>query len=80
VRESPAIALVECLIKEGCSVDRLLIRPAMDKCEQVLNSSIIYAESSYAAAKDADAVLILTDWRVRRARPGRLKTALKFPS
>jgi UDPglucose 6-dehydrogenase len=79
VRESPAIALVECLIKEGCEV--VAYDPAaMEKSRDILNSSVTFAESSYAAAHKADALLILTDWEEFAALDlERLKTALKFP-
>lgn len=79
VRESPAIALVECLIKEGCEV--VAYDPAaMEKSREILNSSVTFAESSYAAAHKADALLILTDWEEFAALDlERLKTALKFP-
>jgi UDPglucose 6-dehydrogenase len=79
VRESPAIALVECLTKEGCSV--VAYDPAaMDKSREILNGSVTFAESSYAAATDADAALILTDWEEFAALDlDRLKRALKFP-
>src|SRR5262249_32612427 len=79
VRESPAIAIVECLIKEGCDV--VAYDPAaMEKAREVLNSSATFAESSYAAAHKADALLILTDWEEFASLDlERLKTALKFP-
>jgi UDPglucose 6-dehydrogenase len=79
VRESPAIALVECLIKEGCEV--VAYDPAaMEKAREFLNSSVTYAESSYAAAHKAHALLILTDWEEFAALDlTRIKTALKFP-
>jgi UDPglucose 6-dehydrogenase len=79
VRESPAIALVECLIKEGCEV--VAYDPAaMEKSREILNSSVTFAESSYAAAHKADALLILTDWEEFAALDlERLKRALKFP-
>ncbi len=62
LRESPAIALVEALLKEGCEV--VAYDPAaMARAREVLPpAGISFAESAYEAARGADALLILTDW------------------
>ena len=63
IRESPAIDLVEMLLAEGCSITAY-DPAAMKRTEEVLPSgpNLRYASDAYAAAKDADALLILTDW------------------
>lgn len=64
IRESPAIDLVEMLLGEGCSI--VAYDPAARKrAEEELppSSQMRYASSVMEAAKDADALLILTDWR-----------------
>ena len=63
IRESPAIDLVEMLLAEGCSV--VAYDPAAmgrAQAELPVSAQMRYAESAYEAAKDADALLILTDW------------------
>jgi UDPglucose 6-dehydrogenase len=63
IRESPAIDIVEMLLAEGCSV--VAYDPAaIKRTEEVLPAgpNLSYADDAYAAAKDADALLILTDW------------------
>ena len=67
------------LIKEGCEI--VAYDPAaMEKAREFLDSSVTFAESSYAAAHKADALLILTDWEEFAALDlDRMKTALKFP-
>jgi UDPglucose 6-dehydrogenase len=63
IRESPAIDLVEMLLGEGCTV--VAYDPAaMKRTEAELPASqqMRYAMSVDEAAKDADALLILTDW------------------
>jgi UDPglucose 6-dehydrogenase len=63
IRESPAIDLVEMLLAEGCSVvayDPAAMKRATE--ELPASAQMRYAESAEAAAKDADALLILTDW------------------
>jgi UDPglucose 6-dehydrogenase len=64
IRESPAIDLVEMLLGEGCSVTAY-DPAAMERAKAELPESkqMVYATDSYAAASDADALLILTDWR-----------------
>ena len=64
IRESPAIELTRMFLAEGCTI--VAYDPAaMDRTKEVLppSANLSYAESSYAAAADADAVLVLTDWR-----------------
>jgi UDPglucose 6-dehydrogenase len=63
IRESPAIDLVEMFIAEGCTV-KAYDPAAMERTAERLPAGpkLSYAESAYAAAEDADALLILTDW------------------
>ena len=63
IRESPAIALIEMFLAEGCSI--VAYDPAaMKRTAEIMpeNDTLRYAESAYEAARDADALLILTDW------------------
>ncbi len=63
IRESPAIDLVELLLGEGCSI--CAYDPAAAKRAQVElppSKSLSYAGSALEAAKNADALLVLTDW------------------
>ena len=66
VRESPAIEIVEALIKQGCLVtafDPAAMPRALDEIHsRAGHGSIEMASDPYAAAADADAVLILTEW------------------
>jgi len=63
IRESPAIDLVEMLIAEGCFI-AAFDPAAMKRTEQELPAGpqLRYVSDAYAAADDADALLILTDW------------------
>jgi UDPglucose 6-dehydrogenase len=63
IRESPAIDVVEMLLAEGCSI--AAYDPAAIKRTQEMlpaGPNLRYVDDAYAAAKDADALLILTDW------------------
>lgn len=62
VRESPALKLVELLVKEGARV--VAFDPAaMDRARCALPyRSVEFANDPYVTMRDADALLILTDW------------------
>ena len=64
VRESPAIEVVEHLIREGCSV-RAFDPAAMERTKELIpeGPQMRYAGDPYEAAQDADALLILNDWQ-----------------
>ncbi len=64
IRDSPAIEIVEMLLREGCSIDAF-DPAAMERTAEVLppSSCMHYVEDAYAAARDKDALLILTDWQ-----------------
>jgi UDPglucose 6-dehydrogenase len=81
IRESPAIDLVEMLLGEGCCV-AAYDPAAMDRARQEIppSATMRYAEDSYDAAKDADALLILTDWKEFAGLDlRRLHSALRYP-
>ncbi len=80
IRESPAIHLIRLLQKEG-SVIVAYDPAAMDRARAVLApGEINFAASAYEAAKNADALLILTDWEEFAALDlDRLYRALRYP-
>ena len=81
IRESPAIALVEMFLEEGCSISAY-DPAALKRTEEILpaTENLQYAESAYAAAKDADALLILTDWQEFATLDlERLNQTLRYP-
>ncbi len=81
IRESPAIDLVEMLLAEGSSVvayDPAAMKRAAD--EIPASDRMHYAESIEDAAKDADALLILTDWtEFAKLDLQKLHTTLRYP-
>jgi UDPglucose 6-dehydrogenase len=64
IRDSPAIELVKMLLEEGCSI-KAYDPAAMERAKGVVPPSdkIAYVNSEYEACTDADALLILTDWK-----------------
>jgi len=79
IRESPAILLVQTLLQEGCKI--AAYDPAAHaRVREVLNSSIEYASDAYEAAREADALLILTEWdEFASLDLDRLHQQLKYP-
>ena len=81
VRESPAIDLIEMLLAEGCTIDAY--DPAAierAKAELPESKQLRYVASVNEAAKDADALLILTDWHeFARLDLAQLHGAMRYP-
>jgi UDPglucose 6-dehydrogenase len=81
IRESPAIDIIKRLLKAGAAVTAY-DPAAMERAKEVLPSAenLSYADSLYEAARDADAVLILTDWKEFAAIDlVRLNQVVRFP-
>jgi UDPglucose 6-dehydrogenase len=79
IRESPAMSLVQTLLQEGCKISAY-DPAAQERAKEVLNSSIEYASDAYEAARDADALLILTEWdEFASLDLDRLHQRLKYP-
>ena len=79
IRESPALLLVQELVREGCHI--CAYDPAaMERAREVLKSGVEFAADAYQAAAGADAVLILTEWEEFAALDlDRLRGLVKYP-
>jgi UDPglucose 6-dehydrogenase len=79
MRESPALVLIDFILKAGgtvCAHDPA----AMHEGARRLGDTISYAESSYAALDGADALVVVTDWNEYRFPDfARIKAALTAP-
>jgi UDPglucose 6-dehydrogenase len=81
IRDSPAIDIIKKLLRAGATVTAY-DPAAMERTKEVLPpaENMKYAGDLYEAAKDADAVLILTDWKQFAALDlVRLNRAVRFP-
>ncbi|MGO8758311.1 MAG: UDP-glucose dehydrogenase family protein [Terracidiphilus sp.] len=81
IRDSPAIEIIKKLLQAGAIVTAY-DPAAMEHTREVLppSSNMKYAADLYEAATDADAVLILTDWKEFAAIDlARLNRAVRFP-
>jgi UDPglucose 6-dehydrogenase len=79
VRESPAIQIIKNLVEEGCQI--IAFDPAaMQRAKGILGDAISYAPDAYTAAKGADALLILTEWKEFATLDlARMKELLNYP-
>jgi UDPglucose 6-dehydrogenase len=81
IRESPAIEIVQMLLKEGSSVT-LFDPAASERAKAVIpeGPQVKYATDMYEAAQDAHALVVLSDWQEFAAVDlARLRTALRHP-
>jgi len=81
IRESPSIEIIKKLLQAGAIVTAY-DPAAIERAKQTLppDTNMKYAANLYEAAKDADAVLILTDWKEFAAIDlERLNQAVRFP-
>jgi len=65
IREAPALYIIEDLIAAGATVTAF-DPEAMENIKKVVGDKISYAEDQYDALKDADALLIVTEWSLFR--------------
>ena len=79
IRESPALLLVQELLREGCRV--CAYDPAaMERAKEVLKAGVEFASDAYEAATGADAILILTEWEEFASLDlDRLRGLVKYP-
>lgn len=79
MRESPALVLIERLIESGADV--VAYDPiAIPECKRRIGNSISYAWDMYEAVLDADALLLVTEWKEFRIPSwGVIKKAMRQP-
>lgn len=79
MRESPAITIINYLINQGANV-KAFDPKATETAKSILPKKVIYAQNAYEACKDADALLLLTEWNeFRRPDFEKIKALLKEP-
>ncbi len=62
MRESTALITINKLLEEGCII-RVYDPIAMDECKRRVGDNVIYCKDKYDATLDADALLLLTEWK-----------------
>ncbi|MCC6522914.1 MAG: UDP-glucose/GDP-mannose dehydrogenase family protein [Polyangiaceae bacterium] len=79
VRESAALPLIEALVAEGATV-RLHDPEALKNAVALFGERVTLCDDDYEAARDADALVLVTEWR-QYQNPDfrRLKTLMRHP-
>lgn len=62
MREAPSLVLIDKLLNAGCKV-RVYDPAAMTEAKRRLGENIYYASDMYDALLDADALMMLTEWK-----------------
>ena len=62
MRESPALVLIDLLLKAGCKV-KAYDPVAMEECRRRIGDKVVYCRDKYEAAVDVDALLLVTEWK-----------------
>ena len=79
MREAPALVMIDRLVEAGCTV-RAYDPIAMEECKRRLGDKVIYCRDMYDAVLDADALLLLTEWKEFRLPTwGVIKKAMRRP-
>ena len=79
MRESTALVMIDKLLDAGCKI-RVYDPIAMDECKRRISDKVTYCRDMYDAVLDADAMLLLTEWKEFRLPTwGVIKKAMKKP-
>lgn len=79
MRESPSIPLVEGLLEAGATV-RVHDPKAAETAREVFGDRVEYAAGNYDAVRDADALVIVTEWLMYRTPDfDRLRSLMRRP-
>ena len=62
MREAPSLALIDLLLKAETIV-KVYDPVAMEECRRRLGNTVVYAQNMYDAAKDCDALMLVTEWK-----------------
>lgn len=65
MREAPSLVLIGKLLDAGCCV-QVYDPVAMPECRRRLGDKVVYGRDMYEAAVDADALLLVTEWKAFR--------------
>jgi len=79
MRESTALVMIDKLLEAGCII-RAYDPIAMPECKRRIGDKVTYCRDMYDAVLDADALLLLTEWKEFRLPTwGVIRKAMKNP-
>src|SRR5262249_22513095 len=80
IRESPAVAIVKSLLREGCSITAYDPAAMGRAAEEFPSGTVKFTDDPYQALQGADACLVLTEWEDFAALDlARMKSLLHYP-
>ena len=62
MREAPSLVIIDLLLQAGCKV-RVYDPVAMNECKRIIGDTVTYCENMYETTIDADALMLLTEWK-----------------
>lgn len=62
MREATSLKMIDLLCKSGATV-KVFDPVAVDECKRRVGDRVVYAKDMYEAVVDADAILLLTEWK-----------------
>jgi UDPglucose 6-dehydrogenase len=79
MRDAPSVFIIDNMLKEGAKI-KAFDPVAMADARDVFGKKIRYAKNTYDCVKDADAVVIVTEWNeFRNLELARIRKLLKTP-
>lgn len=79
MREATSLVTIRLLLEAGCTV-RVYDPVAMDECRRRIGETVIYANDMYDAVLNADALLLVTEWKQFRLPSwGVVQRSMKHP-
>lgn len=79
MRESTALVMIRLMLEAGCRL-RVYDPVAMAECRRRMGDSVVYCRDMYDAVLDADALLLLTEWKEFRLPTWQvIKKAMRRP-
>ena len=62
MREATALVVIDRLLKSGCEIS-VYDPEAIDECKRIIGDKVSYCNSKYDAVEDADALILVTEWK-----------------
>lgn len=62
LREAPSLVLIDSLLEAGCHV-KVFDPVAMNNARMIYEDKLVYSHNIYEAATDADALVVVTEWK-----------------
>ena len=79
MREAPAITIINRLLEAGAKI-KAHDPEAMDEARKVFGDRIVYVKDNYEVVRDADALVVVTEWNeFRRPNFDKMKSLMKSP-